>query len=144
MTTANKTILDYLHFHCPTGKQKAALTSLANFVEESNTDDFFIMCGAAGTGKTSITSALIGFLNANKKKYIIAAPTGKAARILGRKTGSVSNTIHSLIFKPVTNMETGAVTFMLKNNRSVEFSIYNIDEASIVSAKSPKGTNALF
>ena len=117
---------------------------MANFVEESNTDDFFIMCGAAGTGKTSITSALIGYLNAKSTKYTIAAPTGRAARILGRKTGSVSNTIHSLIYKPETNKETGSVKFALKNNRSIEFGIYIIDEASMVSAKSSKGSNAIF
>jgi exodeoxyribonuclease-5 len=91
-------ILNFLHFHTPTLEQKSALEALSMFVEEDNLDDFFILSGAAGTGKTSITSALIGYLNENKILYKIAAPTGRAARILGKKSKTVSSTIHSLIY----------------------------------------------
>ena len=97
MKTTVKTIHDYLHFQSPTTEQKNVLSALAAFIEEENSDDFLVLCGAAGTGKTSITSALIGYLNAGKINYSIAAPTGRAARILGRKTNSVSATIHSKI-----------------------------------------------
>jgi exodeoxyribonuclease-5 len=135
MTPANKTILDYLHFHCPTSEQKAALLAMSAFVAGTNTDDFFILCGAAGTGKTSITSALIGYLTNNKVRYRIAAPTGRAARILGRKTGTVSNTIHSMIYKSEANKETGAVKFTLKTNRFAEYCIFIIDESSMVSGR---------
>lgn len=57
------TILDHLQFDCPTAQQKSALLGMSDFVKDSNKEDFFILCGAAGTGKTSITTALIGYLN---------------------------------------------------------------------------------
>jgi|LakMenEpi03Aug12_release.lakeMendotaPanAssembly.Ray.scaffolds.fasta_scaffold3801013_1 hypothetical protein len=72
----------YLHFFSPIAYQKNVLSALSKFVDEDNTDDFLVLCGAAGIGKTSITSAVIGFL-IKIKLYLIAAPAGRAARILG-------------------------------------------------------------
>jgi exodeoxyribonuclease-5 len=69
-----KHILDYLHFETPTIEQKNTLNALSTFVNADNLDDFFILSGAAGTGKTSITSALVGYLNNDKVKYKIIAP----------------------------------------------------------------------
>lgn len=132
MKTTVKTIHDYLHFQNPTTEQTNALSALAAFVDEENSDDFLILCGAAGTGKTSITSALIGYLNAGKINYSIAAPTGRAARILGRKTNSVSSTIHSKIYSVEPNKETGVVKFLLKKNTCPDFTIFIIDEASMI------------
>ena len=90
-------ILDYLQFDCPTLEQKMALLAMSKFVNFDNEDDFLILSGAAGTGKTSITTALIGYLNSSSISYNIAAPTGRAARILGRKSKTLNSTIHSLI-----------------------------------------------
>lgn len=128
-------ILNFLYFHTPTLEQKSALESLSLFIDEKNNDDFFILSGAAGTGKTSITSALIGYLNENKVAYKIAAPTGRAARILGKKSKTVSNTIHSLIYNTETNVETGVTTWKLKKLRTDAFMVFIIDEASMISSK---------
>lgn len=130
-----KFIFDYLNFYTPTTEQLSALESLSHFIEEENTDDFFILSGAAGTGKTSITSALIGYLNEKKINYKIAAPTGRAARILGKKSKTVSNTIHSLIYNTITNIETGVTTWKLKKMRTDFFTVFIIDEASMISSK---------
>ena len=138
------TILDHLQFDCPTTQQRLALLAMSDFVKETNTDDFFIMCGAAGTGKTSITTALIGHLNTNAVNYKIAAPTGRAARILGRKSKTVNSTIHSLIYNTKTNSETGEVVFTLKENSVKDFSIYIIDEASMISSTINKEEGSLF
>lgn len=131
-----KDILDYLHFHTPTIEQKTTLNALSTFVSSENTDDFFILSGAAGTGKTSITSALVGYLNNDKVKYRIIAPTGRAARILGKKTKTISSTIHSLIYKPETDKESGVVNWKLKYNASNDYTIYIIDESSMISTVS--------
>src|SRR5688572_12070976 len=105
-------ILDYLAFDAPTSEQVAALNAMSEFVGAANKDDFFTLCGAAGTGKSSITSALIGYLNDRDISYHIAAPTGRAARIIGRKTKCQNSTIHSLIYKVDANAETGEVRFL--------------------------------
>jgi exodeoxyribonuclease-5 len=133
-----KNILDYLHFHLPTVEQKLALEALAQFVDLANKEDFFILSGAAGTGKTSITSALVGYLNKDIQ-YRIIAPTGRAARILGKKTKCVSSTIHSLIYTPESNKETGTVNWKLKPNFNDEYSVYIIDESSMI-ASSPNNS----
>ncbi len=136
-------ILHYLHFKYPTAEQKTVLNALENFIKEDNQEDFFILCGAAGTGKTSVTSALIGFLNSRNRPYKIAAPTGRAARILGRKAKSTSSTIHSLIYLPKSDSETGNVTFKLKNGYNRKPTIYIIDEASMI-PKETENNNGIF
>jgi exodeoxyribonuclease-5 len=138
------TILDHLQFDCPTAQQRVALLAMSNFVNESNTDDFYILCGAAGTGKTSITTALIGYLNSKAIHYKIAAPTGRAARILGRKSQTVNSTIHSLIYNVQTNSETGEVKFVLKENTIKDSTIYIIDEASMIASTIQKESGSLF
>jgi exodeoxyribonuclease-5 len=125
-------ILSHLHFSHPTQQQKDVLLAMEEFVDEEIADDFFILCGAAGTGKTSITAALIGLLNEQDKPYRIAAPTGRAARILGRKAKTTTSTIHSLIYTPKADSETGRVTFKLKSAHNPNPFVYIIDEASMI------------
>lgn len=138
------TILDHLQFDCPTSQQRVALLAMSDFVNESNSDDFYILCGAAGTGKTSITTALIGYLNSKAIHYKIAAPTGRAARILGRKSQTINSTIHSLIYNVQTNSETGEVKFVLKENTCKDCTIYIIDEASMIASTIQKESGSLF
>lgn len=137
------TILDHLQFDCPTTHQKEALLQMSGFVNENNTDDFFILCGSAGTGKTSIITALIGYLNANAHHYKIVAPTGRAARILGRKSQTLNSTIHSLIYHVNSNPDTGEVFFELKENQIKDYTIFIVDEASMISAIVSKESNNL-
>lgn len=125
-------IFKYLHFSNPTKEQSDVLIGMQNFIEDSNKFDFIVLCGAAGTGKTSITAALIGFLNAIDRPYKIAAPTGRAARILGRKAKTTTSTIHSMIYSAKSDIETGKVSFKLKNGYNSKPTIYIIDEASMI------------
>ena len=138
-----KSIFEFLHFDRPTKDQKKVLQAMENFAEDQNLHDFLILCGAAGTGKTSITAALIGYLNNQKKRYRIAAPTGRAARIIGRKANTTTSTIHSLIYTPDSNTETGVVSFKLKQRKDPDPLIYIIDEASMIS-KNPGTGDTLF
>lgn len=138
------TILDHLQFDCPTTQQKVALLAMSDFVSDANADDFYILCGAAGTGKTSITTALIGYLNAKAIHYKIAAPTGRAARILGRKSKTVNSTIHSLIYNTKVNPDTGEVKFVLKENVIKDRTIFIIDEASMIASSIQKEENSFF
>ena len=128
----SKSILDFLHFSHPTKEQEIVLKAMEDFVNESNQFDFLVLCGAAGTGKTSVTAALIGYLNSLDKPYKISAPTGRAARILGRKAKTTTSTIHSMIYSPKSDNETGRVTFKLKIGHNSKPTIYIIDEASMI------------
>jgi exodeoxyribonuclease-5 len=92
----NQSIFSFLHFSHPTKEQTAVLKAMESFIDEKEPFDFLVLCGAAGTGKTSVTAALIGYLNSLDKPYKISAPTGRAARILGRKAKTTTSTIHSM------------------------------------------------
>ena len=128
----NQTIFNFLHFAHPTKEQESVLQAMQEFVKKENPDDFLILCGAAGTGKTSITAALIGYLNQIEVNYKIAAPTGRAARILGRKARTTTSTIHSMIYIPKPDSDTGRVSFKLKLGYNSSPTIYVIDEASMI------------
>jgi exodeoxyribonuclease-5 len=139
-----KDIFDFLLFQTPTKEQSSVLRALQDFVRRDGEEDFFILCGAAGTGKTSVTSALVGYLNHIDVPYRIAAPTGRAARILGRKTRTVSSTIHSLIYSVKTDKSTGAVTWFRKENRNKDYTVYIVDEASMIKALPDRENDGLF
>jgi ATP-dependent exoDNAse (exonuclease V) alpha subunit len=125
-------IFEFLHFSLPTQEQTIVLKAMEDFVSPENQYDFMVLCGAAGTGKTSITAALIGYLNELDKPYKISAPTGRAARIIGRKAKTTTSTIHSMIYAPKADNETGKVTFKLKLGYNSNPTIYIIDEASMI------------
>lgn len=125
-------IFDFLQFSHPTHEQEVALKALELFVLKENQDDFLILCGAAGTGKTSLTSALVGYLNHLGIAYKISAPTGRAARIIGKKSKSVATTIHSLIYNTKTDEKSGITSFTLKENKNTNFMVFIIDEASMI------------
>jgi len=125
-------IFKHLHFSHPTTEQVEVLCEMQKFIEDSNHFDFIVLCGAAGTGKTSITAALVGYMNELGKSYRIAAPTGRAARIIGRKAKTITSTIHSMIYAPKADNETGKVIFKLRIGHNSKPLIYIIDEASMV------------
>src|SRR5680860_331231 len=139
-----KSIIDYLDFEFPTLEQEKALIAMADFVPKSNTEDFFILSGAAGTGKTSITTALIQYLISKDIHYKIAAPTGRAARILGRKSKAISTTIHSLIYNTTSDPNSGEVFFRLKPNPFKDFTVFIFDEASMISSIVARDEGNLF
>lgn len=134
-------IIDFLHFDEPTSEQKVALSALESFSRLECGDDFFVLTGSAGTGKTSLVTALVGFLNSLEIDYRIVAPTGRAARIIGRKTNVLSSTIHSLIYDVHTDKETGLVSFSLKSSSNNDPMMFIVDEASMVPASLKNSVN---
>ena len=142
----NKTtnILDFLEFHRATAEQEEALMAMAAFVDQSCLEDFLILSGAAGTGKTSITTALIRYLNSKKIPFHVGAPTGRAARILGKKAKTASTTIHSLIYSIEADAGSGEVVFRLKANQEEKYTVYILDEASMISSIADPEPGSLF
>ena len=56
-----------------------------------------ILTGGAGRGKTMIVKAIIWILSARKQQCVLAAPTGRASRIMASACGHEASTIHRLI-----------------------------------------------
>ncbi|MCK4546395.1 MAG: ATP-dependent RecD-like DNA helicase [Candidatus Eisenbacteria sp.] len=57
----------------------------------------FVLTGGPGTGKTTITQAIIDVLESMGKRVLLAAPTGRASKKLSEVTGRTASTIHRLL-----------------------------------------------
>lgn len=120
-----------------TQQQDIALQKIARFVVKGTEDKIFILKGYAGTGKTSIIGTLTKNLWKVKKSPVLAAPTGRAAKVMTNYSGYEAFTIHRKIYYP---KKTGAkVKFTLQRNKHKN-TIFIIDEASMISDYAGKGS----
>jgi len=118
----------------PNSDQVQALRCLSDFIDTSNNEQFFILTGPAGSGKTSLLKALVSYFENTDAGFYLASPTGRSAQILGKKTNSYATTLHSLLFKPEVDENSMRITFIPKYNRSHEDSrFFIVDEASMIS-----------
>lgn len=120
-----------------TDQQSCALREVRAFLD-SNVD-VFILKGAAGTGKTTILKSIIDQI-AENRSYILSAPTGRAAMIIGSKTGRRARTMHSTIYTP-ERVDGGGVRLIRKINTNSTPTLFIVDEASMVSNQVHKGDN---
>ncbi len=96
-------------------------------VSESLENKCLIITGGPGTGKTTLLRALTQILDAKKIKYVLAAPTGRAAKRLAETTGKEAKTIHRLLeYLP------GQGGFQRGPQRPIEVDFVVVDEASMV------------
>lgn len=122
----------YLDFK-PTNGQAQALKSIGTFIQEDNKEDFFILLGYAGTGKTTITKAITSYLVEADVEFSLCAPTGSAAKTISSKTGQAAGTVHSRIYTVDKDYEEEGVNLLHKTNQNTGFSIFIVDEASMLS-----------
>ncbi|HOF56638.1 MAG TPA: AAA family ATPase [Prolixibacteraceae bacterium] len=83
-------------FASPTEDQLNAMQLLEAFFQGESS--CFLLKGYAGTGKTWLLGILVAWLESRGSHYMLMAPTGRAARILARKTGKKATTIHKGIY----------------------------------------------
>ena len=60
-------------------------------------ENFSVLTGGPGVGKTTTTLVLVKLLEAMKQKVLLAAPTGRAAQRMMEVVGKESKTIHRLL-----------------------------------------------
>jgi tRNA A37 threonylcarbamoyladenosine biosynthesis protein TsaE len=126
-------------------EQAEVLSRIDNWISGDN--PIAVISGRAGTGKTTLLKFIVKLLEKRNKTFSLLAPTGRAARVLSKKTGVVANTIHSAIYvldinsldisddsekqQIVFEESDFAVDFKLKSEENL-YQIYIIDEASMV------------
>lgn len=125
-----------------TSDQERALTKLEAFLDSPV--QVFVLKGYAGSGKTTILKGLVEYLSSSEKKFVLMAPTGRAAKVIREKTGQEANTVHKSIyglddFVEVENGDSFCYVYKIRNNIDVANTIFIIDEASMVSDAETKG-----
>ena len=83
----------------PTDDQTNALHTFAAFLTDRNPQSAMILRGSAGTGKTSLASAIVRTMTMLRQKVLLLAPTGRAAKVFSVNSGSAAYTIHHRIFR---------------------------------------------
>jgi len=114
----------------PTIKQNIVLQQLSNFIFSNDQRELYLLKGYAGTGKTTIVSAIVTNLWKAKKTAVLMAPTGRAAKVIGNYSGNVAFTIHKKIYFPKKE-KGGGVKFVLQPNKHKN-TIFIVDEASMI------------
>ena len=111
-------------------KQELALQQLSAFVVNSVPDSLFLLKGFAGTGKTTIISALVKNLSKVNRSGVLLAPTGRAAKVISLYSNQEAQTIHKKIYYPKRTSGAG-VQFVLQANKHRNC-IFIVDEASMI------------
>lgn len=103
---------------------------IADFILSYDDRKVFLLCGYAGTGKTSLVAALVKTMEQLSRKTVLLAPTGRAAKVFSSYSGKSAYTIHKWIYRQKSILD--GSRFVLMENRSVN-TLFIVDEASMIS-----------
>lgn len=109
--------------------QEAAIRNLAKFMISNEKRKAFLLRGYAGTGKTSMVSALVRAMQAIQQNCVLLAPTGRAAKVMSHYAGSPAFTIHKWIYRGDKNEQ-----FTIADNL-LQHTLFIVDEAGMISAE---------
>lgn len=115
----------------PTYKQDIFFQKIAIFLTEPDNDTIFVLKGYAGTGKTTVISTIVNNLGDINKKFVLLAPTGRAAKVIANYSNTPAFTIHKKIYFPKKSSG-GGVAFTKQVNKHKN-TIFIVDEASMIS-----------
>ncbi len=96
------------------------------------TGSVFILTGGPGTGKTTTLNGVIKILKAHKKRILLCAPTGRAAKRMSDLTGEPARTIHRLL--EVDYTAKGELKFKRNETNPLPADVVIADEMSMVDA----------
>ena len=116
--------------HKTTDQQGIALQKLSRFLLDDEKDRIFLLKGYAGTGKTTIIGTLVKKLWELNKKAVMAAPTGRAAKVMANYSSKQASTIHRKIYAP--RKKGSRIDFVLQKNKHKD-TVFIVDEASMIS-----------
>ena len=102
-------------------------------VEECLQNGVFVLSGGPGTGKTTTINTIIAMLEGAGENFVLAAPTGRAAKRMTEATSFEAQTIHRLleINGDVTD-EGSRFVFGRNRDNPLEADTVIVDEASML------------
>ena len=125
----------------PTEGQATVLFHLAAFLLSEKDNPTYILRGYAGTGKTSLVKTLVRTLPNIGMRYVLLAPTGRAAKVLSNYTGQSASTIHRRIYQAMTFPD-GSIRIARGENKSKN-TLFIVDEASMIGEQREFGGKSL-
>ena len=123
----------------PTLEQANALDVFARFLTDRNPQVVMILRGSAGTGKTSLSGAIVRTLQSIRQKVMLLAPTGRAAKVFSQNSGTPAYTIHRRIYREKSFSGVDG-QFNLNDNLFTD-TLFMVDEASMVANMGLGGMN---
>lgn len=125
----------------PTEGQAMVLRHLAAFLLSLKPNPTYILRGYAGTGKTTLVTTLVKTLPEIGMDYVLMAPTGRAAKVLGGYTRKYASTIHKKIFQ-VQAFPDGSLRMVRAQNKHKD-TLFIVDEASMIGEDREFGAKSL-
>ena len=122
----------------PTLNQDIFLQKIAQFILSDFKNEVFVLKGYAGTGKTTVISTIVNQLHNINKKYLLLAPTGRAAKVISNYSKKPAFTIHKKIYFP-KKTSSGGVSFSMQQNKHTN-TVFIVDEASMISDTSTESS----
>ena len=95
-------------------------------------EGLFILTGGPGTGKTTTIKSIISGLERRNLRFVLAAPTGRAAKRMSETTGYEASTIHRLLSIKHNPEERVDAYFEMNEDNPLDVDAVIIDEASMV------------
>lgn len=126
--------------HVPTPSQQLLIEAFGPFITYPESDKVLVIKGFAGTGKTSVVSALVKTLARFKIPCMLLAPTGRAAKVMSSFAQQPAYTIHRKIYRQKSSSD-GMGAFQLNFNTHKD-TLFIVDEASLISNST--GEQSLF
>jgi hypothetical protein len=127
----------YLDFSL-TSQQDKALSVFSDFYINGNERSVMIMRGSAGTGKTSLASAIVTMLSKSGKKVMLLAPTGRAAKVFSVNSSHTAFTIHRVIYRQ-KKFDSSGGQFNINYNH-YPGTLFVVDEASMIANEGVSGS----
>ena len=103
----------------------------AQAIENAATTGLLLVTGGPGTGKTTIVKGILSLYDQMGMKYVLAAPTGRAAKRLMEVTGQEASTIHRLLEAGI-DPHTGELFFSKNEEDPLKAEAVIVDEMSMV------------
>lgn len=125
--------------HKPNIEQNKILSKLVEYITTLGNRSIFLLRGYAGTGKTTLISALVKSLPSIGKRSVLLAPTGRAAKVLAKYSKKKSSTLHKKIYW-IRTTKNGNTFITLKENLHTN-TIFIVDEASMIPEDAKDGIN---
>lgn len=116
----------------PTAGQLKLFDKMDDFLSLKHPSEILVLRGYAGTGKTSLIPALVEVLPLFNFKFLLMAPTGRAAKVMSGYTKRSAFTLHKIIFRQVADPGSGQLKFKRLKNY-YKNTIFIVDEASMLS-----------